>query len=157
MSREALVAGAAPRTSRCGSLTRWSLPGLSTRSRSLRYDPQDEKCGYPSPFVHHFYGLQHPSPIGPILAEAGETSLLLPARGRALRLIHRMYLTPEGRRLSGQLLDCPHSGMAQRTLEYAELTPEPPYCSWLPISPHQDPGLVVTTTVPSFWSKRNTP
>ncbi|KAL3188340.1 hypothetical protein MRX96_023008 [Rhipicephalus microplus] len=68
-----------------------------------------------------------------------------------------MYLTPEGRRLAGRLLDRPYSGMGQRALEYPALVPEPPYCGWLPIPPHQDPGLEITTTIPSITLKRNTP
>ncbi|KAL3190558.1 hypothetical protein MRX96_020067 [Rhipicephalus microplus] len=90
--------------------------------------------------VRRLYGLPRSSPIGPTLAEAGETSLSLRARGSALRHIHRMYLTSEGRRLAGRLLDRPHSGMGRRALEYAALVPDPPYCGLIPIPPHQDPG-----------------
>ncbi|KAL3200312.1 hypothetical protein MRX96_043470 [Rhipicephalus microplus] len=89
--------------------------------------------------VRRLYGLPRSSPIGPTLAEAGETSLSLRARGSVLRHIHRMYLTSEGRRLAGRLLDRPHSGMGQRALEYAALVPDPPYCGLIPIPPHQDP------------------
>ncbi|KAL3212270.1 hypothetical protein MRX96_036032 [Rhipicephalus microplus] len=68
------------------------------------------------------YGLPRSSPIGPTLAEAGETSLSLRVRGSALRHIHRMYLTSEGRRLAGRLLDRPHSRMGQRALERFRFT-----------------------------------
>ncbi|KAH8036070.1 hypothetical protein HPB51_017122 [Rhipicephalus microplus] len=58
--------------------------------------------------VRRLYRLPRSSPIGPTLAEAGETSLSLRARGSALHPIHSIYLTPEGRRLAEQLLDLPH-------------------------------------------------
>ncbi|KAL3188308.1 hypothetical protein MRX96_003633 [Rhipicephalus microplus] len=67
--------------------------------------------------VRRLYGLPRSPPIGPTLAESGETSLSLRARGNALRHIHRMYLLSEGRRLAGRLLDRPHSGMGQHALE----------------------------------------
>ncbi|KAL3177784.1 hypothetical protein MRX96_038920 [Rhipicephalus microplus] len=60
--------------------------------------------------VRRLYGLPGSSPIALTPAEAGEMSHSL----SALRLIHRMYLTPEGRRLAGRLLDRPHSSMGQR-------------------------------------------
>ncbi|KAL3209998.1 hypothetical protein MRX96_037543 [Rhipicephalus microplus] len=66
--------------------------------------------------VRRLYGLPRSSPIGPTLAEAGETSLSLRARGSALRHIPRM----------------------------------------LPIPPHQDPSLDITTTIPGIRSKGNT-
>ncbi|KAL3188311.1 hypothetical protein MRX96_003636 [Rhipicephalus microplus] len=68
-----------------------------------------------------------------------------------------MYLTSEGRRLAGRLLDRPHSGMGQRALEYAVLVPYPPYCSLIPIPPHQVPGLEINTTIPGIRSKKHTP
>ncbi|KAL3182554.1 hypothetical protein MRX96_007228 [Rhipicephalus microplus] len=51
--------------------------------------------------VHRLYGLPRSSPIGPTLEEAGETSLSLRARRRALRHIHRMCRMLKGRRLAG--------------------------------------------------------
>ncbi|XP_075721848.1 uncharacterized protein LOC142765159 [Rhipicephalus microplus] len=107
--------------------------------------------------VYLLYGLPRTSPIGPTLAEAGETSLSLRARGSALRHIHRMYLTSEGRRMAGRLLDRPHSGMGQRALKYAALGPDPPYCGLIPIPPHQYPGLEINTTIPRIRSKKHTP
>ncbi|KAL3209947.1 hypothetical protein MRX96_037586 [Rhipicephalus microplus] len=107
--------------------------------------------------VRRLYGLPRTSPIGPTLAEAGETSLSLRARGSALRHIHRMYLTSEGRRLAGRLLDRPRSGMGQRALEYTALVPDPPYCGLIPIPPHQYPGLEINTTIPRIRSKKHTP
>ncbi|KAL3199690.1 hypothetical protein MRX96_043849 [Rhipicephalus microplus] len=107
--------------------------------------------------VRRLSGLSRSLPIGPTLAEAGETSLSLRARGSALRHIHRMYLTSEGRRLAGRLLDRPHSGMGQCALEYAALVPDLPYCDLLPIAPHQDPVIEIKITIPGIRSKKNTP
>ncbi|KAL3208366.1 hypothetical protein MRX96_039248 [Rhipicephalus microplus] len=85
---------------------------------------------------------------------------LRPAQWDALDTLHRgvvrlPYTACHARRRSAppwqRLARCPfHS-------EYAALAPEPPYCGWLLIPPHQDPGLEITTTVPSIRSKRNTP
>ncbi|KAL3209946.1 hypothetical protein MRX96_037586 [Rhipicephalus microplus] len=68
-----------------------------------------------------------------------------------------MYLTSEGRRLAGRLLDRPRSGMGQRALEYTALVPDPPYCGLIPIPPHQYPGLEINTTIPRIRSKKHTP
>ncbi|KAL3222021.1 hypothetical protein MRX96_029012 [Rhipicephalus microplus] len=68
-----------------------------------------------------------------------------------------MYLTPEGRRLAGRLLDRRHSSMGQHPLEYSALVPEQPHCGWLPIPPHQDPGLGIMATIPGTRLKKNTP
>ncbi|XP_075721852.1 uncharacterized protein LOC142765163 [Rhipicephalus microplus] len=85
--------------------------------------------------VRRLYALPRSSPIGPTLAEAGETSLSLRARGSALRHMHRMYLTPKGRRLAERLLDRPHSGMGR----------------------FGDTGLEIKTTIPGIRSKKHTP
>ncbi|KAL3188289.1 hypothetical protein MRX96_003615 [Rhipicephalus microplus] len=75
----------------------------------------------------------------------------------ALRHIHRMYLTSEGRRLAGRLLVRPRSCVGQRALEYAALVPDPPYCGFIPIPPHQDPGLEIKTIIPGIRSEKHTP
>ncbi|KAL3228784.1 hypothetical protein MRX96_023686 [Rhipicephalus microplus] len=107
--------------------------------------------------VRHLFGLPRSSPIGPTLAEAVQTLLSLRAKGAALRHLHRMHRTPEGRRFAARLLDRPHSGMVERALEYRALVPQPPDCGTLPILPHHDPDLAISTTIPGIRTKRNNP
>ncbi|KAL3213550.1 hypothetical protein MRX96_035319 [Rhipicephalus microplus] len=96
--------------------------------------------------VRCLYGLPRSSPIGPTLAEAGETFLTSGERQcvapHSPHVPHVRGTTPARR-----LLDRRHSGMGQRALEYAALVPDPPYCGLLQIPPHQDPGLEIKTTI----------
>ncbi|KAL3181451.1 hypothetical protein MRX96_036926 [Rhipicephalus microplus] len=44
--------------------------------------------------------------------------------------------------------------MGERALESHALLPQQPNCGTLPILPHHDPGLAISTTI---WAKRNIP
>ncbi|KAH7998717.1 hypothetical protein HPB51_026385 [Rhipicephalus microplus] len=106
--------------------------------------------------VRCLYGLPRSSPIGPTLAEAGETFLTSGERQcvapHSPHVPHVRGTTPARR-----LLDRRHSGMGQRALEYAALVPDPLYCGLLQIPPHQDPGLEIKTTISGIRSKKHTP
>ncbi|KAH7983589.1 hypothetical protein HPB52_013013 [Rhipicephalus sanguineus] len=68
-----------------------------------------------------------------------------------------MHQTQQGQQLAIRLLSRPNSGMGRHALEYAALVPEMPHCGWLPIPPHRDRGLEISTTVPGVRCKRRTP
>ncbi|KAL3175131.1 hypothetical protein MRX96_040525 [Rhipicephalus microplus] len=59
--------------------------------------------------VRCLFGLPRSSPIRPYLAEACQTLLSLRAKCAALRHLHRIHRTPEGRRFAARLLDRLHS------------------------------------------------
>ncbi|KAH7971849.1 hypothetical protein HPB52_003472 [Rhipicephalus sanguineus] len=99
------------------------------------------------------FALPRTSRVGPTLAETNQLPLSLRAKAGALRHIHRMHQTLQGQHghqatLSPQL---PHA------LEYAALVPEMPHCDWLPIPPHRDRGLAISTIVPGVRCKKRTP
>ncbi|XP_037515372.1 uncharacterized protein LOC119391795 [Rhipicephalus sanguineus] len=107
--------------------------------------------------VRRIFALPRTSPVGPTLAETNQLPLSLRAKAGALRHVHRMHQTQQGQQLAIRLLSRPNSGMGRHALEYAALVPEMPHCGWLPIPPHRDRGLEISTTVPGVRCKRRTP
>ncbi|KAH7969867.1 hypothetical protein HPB52_022388 [Rhipicephalus sanguineus] len=104
--------------------------------------------------VRRIFALPRTSPVGPTLAETNQLPLSLRAKAGALRHVHRMHQTQQGQQLAIRLLSRPNSGMGRHALEYAALVPEMPHCGWLPIPPHRDRGLEISTTVPGVRSGR---
>ncbi|KAH7976271.1 hypothetical protein HPB52_010440 [Rhipicephalus sanguineus] len=104
--------------------------------------------------VRRIFALPRTSPVGPTLAETNQLPLSLRAKAGALRHVHRMHQTQQGQQLAIRLLSRPNSGMGRHALEYAALVPEMPHCGWLPIPPHRDRGLEISTTVPGGHDPR---
>ncbi|KAL3214118.1 hypothetical protein MRX96_007246 [Rhipicephalus microplus] len=102
--------------------------------------------------VRRLFGLPRSSPIGPTLAETGQTLLSLPAKGAALRHLHRMHRMPEGRRFCCPTARSPalRHGRASARIPRTRQ----PNSGTLSILPHHDPGLAISTTIPDIWAKR---
>ncbi|KAL3226991.1 hypothetical protein MRX96_024496 [Rhipicephalus microplus] len=97
------------------------------------------------------------SPVGVTYAETGQFPLSLRAKACALRHIERMHMTRGGKALVHRLLSLPDTGMGRSALEYASLISGAPFAGLLPIPPHWDSRLPISTRVPGVRSKGNTP
>nr|XP_037289453.1 uncharacterized protein LOC119183021 [Rhipicephalus microplus] len=107
--------------------------------------------------MRRLFGMPRASPVGVTYAETGQFPLSLRAKACALRHIERMHMTRGGKALVHRLLSLPDTGMGRSALEYASLISGAPFAGLLPIPPHWDSRLPISTRVPGVRSKGNTP
>nr|XP_037270260.1 uncharacterized protein LOC119161854 [Rhipicephalus microplus] len=107
--------------------------------------------------IRRLFGMPRASPVGVTYAETNQFPLSLRAKACALRHVERMHMTRGGKALVHRLLSLPDTGMGRSALEYASLISGTPFAGLLPIPPHWDSRLPISTRVPGVRSKGNTP
>ncbi|KAL3211556.1 hypothetical protein MRX96_036323 [Rhipicephalus microplus] len=90
-------------------------------------------------------------------AETNQFPLKLRAKYCALRHVERMHVTRAGEALVIQLLSLLHTGIRCSALQYAGLITASPVPGLLPIPPHWDSQLAISTKVLGIRSQGPTP